>query len=98
MKKRMSANTRNPSENTYGASHNTYRSKSDNMNSHNWFTDHKNLLWGIGGAVALGTGAMILLKNKNGSDTYDEMNALDQNIINDNVGEEILITTITEGE
>lgn len=103
MKKSMSANNHpNQSGNTYGASHNNYRPKSENMNSENWFTDHKKLLWGIGGAVALGAGAMILLKNKKNSerysDTYDDVKALNDAAFNDNLDDEILITTITEME
>jgi hypothetical protein len=60
-------------------------------------------LWGIGGAVVIGAGAMLLLKNRNGSDkysdTYDELNELNQAALNDNLGEEdVVITTITELE
>jgi hypothetical protein len=72
------------------------------MTDGNWFADHKKLLWGIGGAVALGAGAFIYLKNKNGdhkySDTYDQMNALNQDVMNDLGEEEMIITTITELE
>jgi hypothetical protein len=106
MKKNMSGNTHtgnaHNSGNTYGASHTNYRPKSE-MNDGNWFADHKKLLWGIGGAVVLGAGAFMLLKNKNGSDeysdTYNEMNDLNQDLLNDNLGEEdMIITTITEFE
>lgn len=105
MKKNMEGNTYN-TDNNYAASHKNYRPKSEGMSDGNWFADHKKLLWGIGGAVALGAGAFIYLKNKNGSDkysdTYDEMNALNQSVLNDNLDDnfddEILITTITEVE
>jgi hypothetical protein len=74
----------------------------EEMSDGNWFADHKKLLWGIGGAVALGAGAFIYLKNKNGdhkySDTYDQMNALNQDVMNDLGEEEMIITTITELE
>jgi hypothetical protein len=50
----------------------------------------------------LGTGAFLLLKNKNGSDkysdTYDELNALEQNAMNDLGKEDIVITTVSEFE
>jgi hypothetical protein len=86
----------------YDASHSNYRPKSDTSSSENWFADHKKLLWGIGGAVVLGTGAFLLLKNKIGSDkysdTYEEMNALNQDVRNDLGEEDIVITTITELE
>jgi len=91
-------------ENTYAAAHRNYRPKTGSNGSENWFADHKKLLWGIGGAVALGAGAFIYFKNKNGSDkysdTYDEMNALDQNVdvMNDLRHEDVVITTITELE
>jgi hypothetical protein len=115
MKKNMSANTRNTgdthnSDNTYAASHRNYRPQTDDNSSENWFSEHKKLLWGIGGAVVLGAGAFIYLKNRNGSDkysdSYDEMNALNQNgmeglnddVMNDLGDEDILITTITEYE
>ncbi len=105
MKKNMSGNTHTGNAhntgNTYGASHSNYRPKSE-MNDGNWFADHKKLLWGIGGAVALGAGAFIYLKNKNGSDkysdTYDELNALEQNAMNDVGEDDIVITTISEFE
>jgi hypothetical protein len=105
MKKNMSGNTHTGNAhntgNTYGASHSNYRPKSE-MNDGNWFADHKKLLWGIGGAVVLGTGAFLLLKNKNGSakysDTYDELNALEQNAMNDIGEDDIVITTISEFE
>ena len=99
MNKRISKSNQN-TENTYAASYENYRPKSDTISSENWFADHKKLLWGIGGAVALGTGAFIYFKNKNGSDkysdAYDEMNALEQNAMNDLGKEDTLITTITE--
>lgn len=107
MKKDMSGTTHSGNthntENTYAASHRNYRPKSHGNSSENWFADHKKLLWGIGGAVALGAGAFIYLKNKNGdhkySDTYDEMNALNQDVVMNDLGEEdIVITTITELE
>ena len=106
MKKNMSENTHSGNthntENTYAASHKNYRPKSEGMTDGNWFADHKKLLWGIGGAVALGAGAFIYLKNKNGdhkySDTYDQMNALNQDVMNDLGEEEMIITTITELE
>jgi hypothetical protein len=94
MKKRMSGNIHN-TENTYAASHENYRPKSDTIRSENWFAGHKKLLWGIGGAMALGAGAFIYFKNKNGSDSYDEMNALEQNAMND-LGEENVLNPITE--
>lgn len=106
MKKDLSGNTHSGNthntENTYAASHTNYRPKSEQMSDGNWYADHKKLLWGIGGAVALGAGAFIYLKNKNGSDrysdTYDEMNALNQDIMNDFGEEDMIITTITELE
>jgi hypothetical protein len=106
MKKNMSANTHSGNThntgNTYAASHKNYRPKLEEMSDGNWFADHKKLLWGIGGAVALGAGAFIFLKNKNGnhkySDTYDEMNALNQDVMNDLREEDVIITTITELE
>jgi hypothetical protein len=96
MKKNMSANK-------HSASGSTYRPKSHSHNSENWIADHKKLLWGIGGAVVIGAGAMLLLKNRNGSDkysdTYDELNELNRAALNDNLGEEdVVITTITELE
>ncbi len=110
MKKSMSGNAHN-SENTYAASHRNYRPKTDGNSSENWFADHKKLLWGIGGAVALGAGAFIYLKNKNASQKYsdssDEMNALNQNemtglneedVLNDLDEQDVVITTITEFE
>lgn len=114
MKKNMAGNTRTGSThntgNDYAASHRNYRPKTEGMNDGNWFADHKKLLWGIGGAVALGAGAFIYLKNKKDShkysDSYDEMNAINQNEMNDltqnvinELGEEdIVVTTITELE
>jgi hypothetical protein len=114
MKKNMSGNTYTGNaynaENTYAASHKNYRPQSDGSSSGNWFAEHKKLLWGIGGAVALGAGAFIYLKNKNGdhkySDSYDEMNALNQQamnelnqeVMNDMGEEDMIITTITELE
>jgi hypothetical protein len=106
MKKNMSENTQTGNAhntgNTYAASHKNYRPKSDGQSSENWLADHKKLLWGIGGAVVLGTGAFLLLKNKNGSDkysdTYDELNALEQNAMNDLGEEDIVITTVSEFE
>jgi hypothetical protein len=107
MKKNMAGNTHTANAhntgNTYAASHKNYRPKSEEMTDGNWFADHKKLLLGIGGAVALGAGAFIYLKNKNGSDrysdTYDEMNALNQEALNNGFGEEdIVITTISEFE
>ena len=107
MKKNMSANTHSGNThntgNTYAASHKNYRPQSQEMTDGNWFADHKKLLWGIGGAVALGAGAFIYLKNKNGSDrysdAYDEINALNQEALSDGLGEEdIVITTISEFE
>jgi hypothetical protein len=106
MKKNMSANTHSGNThntgNQYAASHKNYRPKSEEMSDGNWFADHKKLLWGIGGAVALGAGAFIYLKNKNGnhkySDTYDELNALNQDVMNDFGEEDVIITTITELE
>jgi hypothetical protein len=106
MKKNMSANTHSGNThntgNTYAASHKNYRPKSEEMSDGNWFADHKKLLWGIGGAVALGAGAFIYLKNKNGnhkySDTYDELNALNKDVMNDFGEEDVIITTITELE
>jgi hypothetical protein len=96
-----SGNTHN-SGNTYAASHKNYRPKSEEMSDGNWFADHKKLLLGIGGAVALGAGAFIYLKNKKGSDkysdNYDEMNALNEDVLNDFGEEEMIITTITELE
>lgn len=101
MKKNMSENARNTAS-TYAASHSNYRSKSDTIRSQSWIADHKKLLWGIGGVMALGAGAFIYFKNKNGSDkysdTYDEMNSLEQNAMNDLGEEDVLITTITEVE
>lgn len=92
MKKSMPANMHNTG-NMYGASHSSYRPKSDAGSSENWFADHKKLLWGVGGAVVLGTGAFLLLKNKICWDKYsgtcEEMNALNQDVMND-LGEEIL--------
>jgi len=74
MKKNRSENTQTENAhntaNSYAASHKNYRPKSDGQSTENWFADHKKLLWGIGGAVVLGTGAFLLLKNKNGSDKY----------------------------
>ncbi len=106
MKKNMSGNTHTANthntENTYAASHRNYRPNTDSNGSENWFADHKKLLWGIGGAVALGAGAFIYLKNKNGSDkysdTYNEMNALNQDVMNDFGEDDIIVTTITELE
>lgn len=107
MKKNMSENTYSGNThntgNTYAASHKNYRPKSEELSDgSNWFTDHKKLLWGIGGAIALGAGAFIYLKTKNGSDkysdTYDEMNALNTDVLNDFGEEEMIITTITELE
>jgi hypothetical protein len=107
MKKNMSGNTHTGNThntgNTYAASHANYRPKSDGNSAENWIADHKKLFWGIGGAVALGAGAFIYFKNKNNSDkysdTYDELNALNQDALNDNLGEEdMIITTITELE
>lgn len=102
----MSANTHSGNThntgNTYAASHKNYRPKSEEMSDGNWFADHKKLLWVIGGAVALGAGAFIYLRNKNGdhkySDTYDELNALNQDMMNDFGDEDVIITTITELE
>ena len=95
MKKRMS-------ENTQGSPFNSYSTKSDNLNGENWFANHKKLLWGIGGAVVLGAGAMLLLKNKSdkeaNSDLYDELNIVDENELIHLPDEEIIITTITEFE
>lgn len=106
MKKNMSGNTQKGNayntENNYAASHGNYRPKSDGNSAENWMADHKKLLWGIGSAVVLGTGAFLFFKNKNGSDkysnAYDEMNDWDQNAMNDLAEEEIVITTITELE
>jgi|GEM_PF-3406040 len=107
MKKNMSGNTHtgntHNTENNYAASHRNYRPKSDGNSAENWMADHKKLLWGIGGAVVLGTGAFLLLKNKNGSDkhsdTFNEMNSLNEEALNESLGEEdVLITTITELE
>lgn len=96
MKKRMS-------ENVQRSSGSSYHPQSDNMNGENWFANHKKLLWGIGGAVVLGAGAMLILKNINDkkdeeyyNDVYDELNALNENLISEPVDEEFLITTITE--
>ncbi|HEU5365667.1 MAG TPA: hypothetical protein VFU62_09050 [Hanamia sp.] len=108
MKKGMSGI--HSAENTYAASHKNYRPTSDVENSENWFSKHKKLLWGIGGALALGTGALIYFKNKNSydkySDRYDDIDAANQNemydfnqeLMNDLGEEDIVITTITEFE
>jgi hypothetical protein len=106
MKKNMAGNTHSASthntDNNFAASHEHYRPRYDG-GTENWFADHKKLLWGIGGAVALGAGAFIYLKNKNNcdnySETYDQLNALNQDALNEGLGEEeVLVTTITELE
>jgi hypothetical protein len=93
MKKRMS-------ENTQRSAVDSYPTRTDNMNAKNWFATHKKLLWGIGGAVVLGAGAMLLLKNKSDKeanrDIYNELNAFDEIGMTDLPDEEIIITTITE--
>ncbi|MGN6531876.1 MAG: LPXTG cell wall anchor domain-containing protein [Ginsengibacter sp.] len=109
MKNNSSGNAYN-TENTYAASHKYYLPKTDGNSSENWFAAHKKLLWGIGGALVLGAGAFLYFKNKNVSDkysdSYDEMNDLNQNemndlnqhVMDDLVKEDIIVTTITEFE
>lgn len=89
--------------NAHRSALNSYRSKSDNMSGENWFSDHKKLLWGIGGAVVLGAGAMLILKKKNekndeelNNDFFDQLNELHENELIVPVQEELIIATITE--